>query len=65
MVFIGGCLSWLIPGTAGRQLPESVEPGDVALEEMAEELGAFVPLDPEAELLDDGSDHRPVAEHPS
>ena len=65
VVFVGGCLSWLIPSSAGRHLPESAEPDDQALEEMAEELSAFVPLDPEGELLDGGPDHVPVAEHPS
>ncbi len=65
VVFIGGCLSWLIPSSAGRAIPESVEPGDQALEVMAEELSAFVPLDPEAELLDGGPDYVPVVEHPS
>ena len=65
VVFLGGCLSWLIPSSAGRATPESVGADDQALEEMAEELSAFVPLDPEAELLGGHPEHLPAADRPS
>ncbi len=65
VVFLGGCLSWLIPSSAGRADHRAEPPADQALEEMAEELSAFVPLDPEAELLEGGAAHAAAAERPS
>jgi hypothetical protein len=64
VVFIGGCLSWLIPNTGGRHAVPA-DPSDQALEEMAEEMSAFVPVDPEAEILDHRAEPVPVAERPS
>ena len=63
VVALGACLSWLIPSTIHRHAPVQ-DPADQALEDMAEELAAFVPLDPEAELLDGGPDHAPLGERP-
>ncbi len=55
VVLLGACLSWLIPSKAVRRPapPTRVGPHpDEPLEELAQELGGFVPLDPEAELLE-------------
>jgi len=63
VVFIGACLSWLIPNVKARHRIQA-DPADQALEDMAEELGAFVPLDPDAELLEGGSERASAGDRP-
>ena len=63
VVFIGACLSWLIPNVRVRHRVQS-DPADQPLEDMAEELGAFVPIDPDAELLEGGTDRAAAGDRP-
>jgi EmrB/QacA subfamily drug resistance transporter len=64
VVFLGACLSWLIPDNTRRARATDGERGDPAAEELAEELAAFVPVDPEAELLDGQPDRAAAGDRP-
>jgi len=65
VVFLGACLSWLIPNHTPRVGPMDAVQADLTSEGLAEELAAFVPVDPEGELLEGQPDRAPALDRPS